>query len=44
MTTKNKMSVYLQTVTMIDPATGWMEIRMVPYDRADKVSNMVELA
>ena len=28
---------------MIDPATGWIEIRTVPSARADLVSNIVEL-
>ena len=44
MTTKNGKAVYLQAVTMIDPATGWIEIRTVPATRADLVSNIVELA
>ena len=29
---------------MIDPATGWVEIRAVPSARADLVANQVELA
>ena len=29
---------------MIDPATGWVEIRTVPSARADLVANQVELA
>ena len=29
---------------MIDPATGWIEIRSVPEARADLVANQVELA
>ena len=44
MTTKSGKSVYLQAVTMIDPATGWIEIRTVPSPRADLVANQVELA
>ena len=44
MTTKSGKSVYLQAVTMIDPATGWIEIRAVPSARADLVANQVELA
>ena len=28
--TKNGNTVYLQAITMIDPATGWVEIRAVP--------------
>ena len=42
--TKKGHSVYLQAVTMIDPATGWVEIRTVPSARADLVANQVELA
>ena len=44
MTTKNRKTVYLQAVTIIDPATGWIEIHTVPSARADLVSNIVELA
>ena len=45
MTTKNGKTVYLQAVIMIDPATGWIEIRTVPFARVlDLVSNIVELA
>ena len=44
MTTKSGRFIYLQAVTMIDPTTGWMEIRTVPSDRADLVANQVELA
>ena len=29
---------------MIDPATGWIEICMVPFVCADLVSNIIELA
>ena len=43
MTSKSGRSVYLQTGTMIDPATGWIEIRTVPSARADLVANQVEL-
>ena len=35
MTTKLGKSIYLQAVTMIDTATGWIEIRTVPSVRAD---------
>ena len=38
------MSVYLQAITMIDPATGWIEISSVPEVRADLVANQIELA
>ena len=44
MTTQSGKSVYLQAVTMIDPATGWVEIKAVPSARADLVANKVELA
>ena len=33
MNTKNEKTVYLQAVTMIDLATGWMESRAVPSAR-----------
>ena len=35
---------YLQAITTIDPATGWIEIHSVPEVRADLVANQVELA
>ena len=35
---------YLQSVTMIDPAMGWIEIYSMPEARADLVDNQVELA
>ena len=44
MTTKNGKTIYIQVVTMIDPATGWIEICTVPSTGADLVSNIVELA
>ena len=40
---KNKV-IYLQTTTMIDPATGWIVIRSVPEATANLVANQVELA
>ena len=40
---KNK-NVYLQATTMIDPATGWIEIRSMLEARADLVANYIELA
>ena len=43
MTTKNRKTVYLQAVTMRDPATGWIEIRTVPSTHVDPVSIKVEL-
>ena len=36
--------VYLQAITMIDPATSWIEILSVPEARANLVVNQVELA
>ena len=44
MKTKNGNTIYLQAITMIDPATGWVEIRAMPSARADLVANQVELA
>ena len=41
---KKDKSIYLQAITMIDPATGWIEICSVPEARADLVANQVELA
>ena len=43
MTTKSGRSVYLQAVTMIDPATGWIELCTIPSAQADFVANQVEL-
>ena len=42
MTTKSGKSVDLQAMTMIDPATGWIEICAVPATWADIVANLVE--
>ena len=44
MTMKSGKCVYLQAVTMIDPACGWIEICTVPSARADLVANQGELA
>ena len=44
MTTNSGRSVYLQAVTMIDLATGWIEIRTVPSAQTDLVANQKELA
>ena len=41
--TKDK-DVYLQSTTLIDPATGWIEVRPVLETNADLVANKVELA
>ena len=39
-----KGSVYLLAITMIHPATSWIEIHSVPKVRADLVANHVEIA
>jgi len=44
MTIKSGKKVYLQTLMMIDPATGWVEICALLGAHADYVSNQVELA
>ena len=44
MITKNGKTIYLQAVTMIDSATGQIEIRTVPSACVDLVSKIVELA
>ena len=41
---KKDKDIYLQAITMIDPATGWIDIRSMPEARADLVDNQVELA
>ena len=41
---KKDIDFYLQAVTMIDPATCWIEIHSVPEARANLVANQVELA
>ena len=43
MTIKNRKSIYLQVVTMIDLAMGYMEICTVPSAQTDLVSLQVEL-
>ena len=43
MTTEKGSTVFLQAVTMIDSATGWVEIRASPSARADLVTQQVEL-
>ena len=40
---KKDKDFYLQAITMIDPATGWIEIRSVPEARADLVAYQAEL-
>jgi len=44
MTTKSSKKVYLQAVTMINPAKGWVEIHALLGVSADYVSNQIELA
>ena len=39
---KNKKSLTLWCVTMIDPATGWFEVREIPDKNAITVANQVE--
>ena len=39
---KKGKDVYLKVITMIDPATGWIEIRSVPEARADLVANQLK--
>jgi RNase H-like domain found in reverse transcriptase/Integrase zinc binding domain len=39
-----KKELTLWCVTMIDPATGWVEIREIPTKRADVVANIVDAA
>ena len=41
---KNENDVYLQAITLIDPATSRIEIHAVPEDRADLFAIQVELA
>ena len=40
---KKDKDVYLQAITMIDPATSWIEICTQPESRADLVAGQVEL-
>ena len=39
---KGKQLITLHCLTMIDPATGWFEIKTVPSKRADEISNLFE--
>ena len=41
---KSGKSILLQAITVIDPATGWIEIRIAPSARVYLVSNQVKLA
>ena len=38
MNDKKDKDVYLQAITMMDPTTGWIEIRSMPEARADHTS------
>ena len=40
--TSSKKDLTLWCVTMIDPATGWFEMRTIPDKRADTIANLVE--
>ena len=42
MTTNKERDIYLQAITMIDPASGWIEIHFVLEVRADLVANQLE--
>ena len=44
MKVKKDKDVYLQAITMIDPATDWIELCFLPEARADLAANQVELA
>ena len=44
MKSKEDKDVYLQAITIIYPATSWMEICSVPEVRTDLVAHQVELA
>ena len=39
-----RKDIYLQAITMIDPATGRIDIHSVPEARVDLVTYQVELA
>ena len=41
---KKDKDAFLQAITMIDSATGWIEICSVPEAKAGLVANQVELA
>jgi len=42
MNRKGKPSLTLWCVTMIDPATNWVEIQEIPNKRADTIANIIE--
>ena len=39
---KKEKDLILHCVTMIDPATGWFEMKEIPNKRADEIANIVE--
>ena len=41
---KKDQDVYLQIITMIEPAIGWIEILSVPEARVHLVASQIELA
>lgn len=41
-TNKKEKDLILHCVTMIDPATGWFEMKEIPNKRADEIANIVE--
>ena len=41
---KDDNEIKLHALTMMDPATGWFEIRQVPTKRADFIANLIEFA
>ena len=43
MKVKKNKDIYLQATTVIDLATGWIEIYSVPEDRVDLINHQVEL-
>ena len=43
MTTKSGRSVNLQAVSLIDPATGWINIHTIPSALADFLANKAEI-
>ncbi|MFM8622685.1 MAG: RNase H-like domain-containing protein, partial [Holophagaceae bacterium] len=40
---KNQSTLFFKAVTMIDPATGWFEMKQLHSKRADEVANAVEM-
>ena len=42
-TKRGTSDLTLHCVTMIDPATGWFEMRQIPDKRSDTIANIVEM-